>query len=119
MKGIKKIVFFALLIVAVIAFSGTMALAADSTTGTDDSKIISAIDKTNQYVDKAIDKAISDADKGNKTTDQITDKLIEKTDKKVDQLLDTASKDNITVGQEYIPVTINDQTVLIDPCYAY
>ncbi len=66
-----------------------------------------SVDKANAKIEKTIDKAIAKAD----SSPEAIAKLIAKTDR-------TAAKviDGVTVVAEYVPVVINGETFMVDPC---
>lgn len=126
-KRFKKVLSVVLIMISLLTLFGPVAFANDIETASEG--ILNKVDTTNEYVYRSIEKALKQAEKEvvkeNKSddieeiTDKIIEKLLEKTESKVDKLIEKAAEEGIEVNKNYIEVTINGRTILVDPCYAH
>lgn len=128
-KRLKKVISVILIMISLLTLFGPVAFGDEISTGTASEVILKKVDKTNDYVYKAIEIAVkqaeiavmneSNSDNLDEIIDKIIEKLLEKTEGKVDKLIDQAAEEGIEITKEYIEVVIYGRTILVDPCYAH
>ncbi|MEL7648239.1 MAG: hypothetical protein AAGU76_09115 [Sedimentibacter sp.] len=128
-KRFKKAVSAILIMISVFALFGPAAYADETTAETASDVIMKKVDKTNDYIYKAVEVAVKQAEievlNENKSEnideiiDKIIAKLLEKTEAKVDKLVEDTAEEGIEITRTYIEVVIYDRTILVDPCYAH
>lgn len=122
-----KVLTMTLIMVSVLALFAQSAFAV--TEGLSQ-KLVDEIEKTNEYIFRAVEKAQEKAEKealkGNMSDeefevflDKLIEKLVEKTEKKADKLIHEAAKEGHVFEKEYIEVEIGGRIVEIDPFYAH
>lgn len=125
-KRLKRVVSVTMIMISLLTLFGPSVFA-DEVTASD--IIMKRVDKTNDYVFRAVEVAVKQAEievlKENKSedldliVDKIIEKLLKKTESKVDKLITNAAAEGIEVTKTYIEVVIYDRTILVDPCYAH
>lgn len=128
-KRLKKVISVILIMVSLLTLFGPVALANETSTEEASEVILKKVDKTNEYVYKAIENAVkqaenavlneSNSDNLDEIIDKIIEKLLEKTEEKVDRLIEQAAGKGIEINKIYIEVQIYNRTVLVDPLYAH
>lgn len=128
-KRFKKATSVIMILISLLTFFSPAAFAAETSAANASDIIMKSVDKTNEYVFKAVEVAVKQAEKEvlkeNKSEnldviiDKIIEKLLEKTEKKVDKLIEDAAEEGIEITKTYVEVIIYDRTILVDPCYAH
>lgn len=128
-KRLKKVMSVILIMISLLTLFGPVALANVTSTEAASEAILNKVDKTNEYVYKAVENAVKQAEKEvlkeNKSedldeiVDKIIEKLLEKTESKVDKLIEKGAEEGIEITKTYIEVEIYGRTILVDPCYAH
>lgn len=121
-RGLKKVIFLAFIVIFGTILSTSVTFAASSSPTTDQSKIINQVNNTNQFISTAIVNTCNRADSSTATQDKLDatcSQLVKVTDQKVAALTNHASNFGVAIVSDYVPVTINGQTTLIDPCCAH
>ncbi|KAF5036654.1 hypothetical protein DSECCO2_572810 [anaerobic digester metagenome] len=128
-KRLKKVVSVIMIMISLLTLFGPAAFAEEASAVTASDIIMKKVDKTNDYVYKAVEVAVKQAEievlKENKdenidvVIDKIIEKLLKKTESKVDKLIQNAAEEGIEITKTYLEVVIYDRTILVDPCYAH
>lgn len=128
-KRFKKVVSVIMIMISLLTFFGPAAFAEETSAATASDIIMKRVDKTNDYVFKAVEVAVKQAEMEvlNETNtenldviiDKIIEKLLQKTESKVDKLITAAAEEGIEITKSYVEVVIYDRTILVDPCYAH
>jgi predicted PurR-regulated permease PerM len=128
-KRLKKVTSVIIIMISLVTLFGPAAFADETSAVTASDIIMKKVDKTNEYVFKAVEFAVKQAEievlKENNSEnldviiDKIIEKLLEKTESKVDKLIQDAAEEGIEITKTYVEVVIYDRTILVDPCYAH
>lgn len=132
---LKKILILVILLVLCMVVSSATVFAAGDVLSTSDDKFLNEVEKTNEFIEKAIDDACEKAERmvANITAsnqnqkeekieaaiDSIITQLIKRTDHKVAMLIKKANSAGVEIVSEFIEVIIYNRTVIVDPCYAH
>lgn len=134
-KKLKKVILLVVLLSLSMIVSSASAFASEDILSESDEKILSAVDRTNAFIEQAILDACEKADrivaeilagdqplKEEKIDDALNiliRNLIKITDNKVEILIKRADKEGIEIIKSFVEVIIYDRTIIVDPCYAH
>lgn len=128
-KRLRKVLSVTIIMISLVTLFEPAVFAYENSAATASDTIMKKVDKTNEYIFKAVEVAVKQAEievlNENKSEnidviiDKIIEKLLEKTESKVDKLIQDASREGIEITKTYVEVVIYDRTILVDPCYAH
>lgn len=132
---LKKVVFLVVVLSLSMILSSVSVFASEDVLSSNDDNILSAIERTNEFIEQAIIDACEKADrivaeilagdqplkeeKIDAALDILISNLLKITDNKVEILIKKADREGVEILKSFVEVIIYDRIVIVDPCYAH